>query len=78
MSDFSGRGEGGSLLARLRNEIKLAFERRDAKPLRLNAYAVTQLPPAARLAGHVVFVSSTSRPAYSDGAVWRYFDGSAV
>ncbi len=78
MTDFSGRGEGGPLLARLRNEIKQAFERRDAAPLRLNAYQPSTLPPPARLRGHVVFIETTARPAYSDGAAWRYMDGSAV
>jgi hypothetical protein len=78
VTDFVGRGEGGALLGRLRGEIKTALERRDASPVRLPTFAIANLPAAARLRGRVVFVESTARPAYSDGTVWRYFDGSAV
>lgn len=45
-------------------------------PVRLASYASGSLPTAD--AGAVIFVTGTNRPAYFDGAVWRYFDGTAV
>lgn len=58
---------------RLAEEIKRALEKVAADPPHLKVYSTASLPPAARLAGRAVLVAETMRPAYSDGATWRYF-----
>lgn len=67
---------------KLAEDVNQAFERLFSGPTPLKEYEAADLvagsPDATRLRMHVVGVRGTSKPAYSDGAVWRYFDGSAV
>lgn len=41
-------------------------------PRALPRYAIADLPDASLHEGSQVWIISTKRPAYSDGAVWRY------
>lgn len=44
----------------------------------LPAYSIAQLPSAAKNKYGQVYVTDTSKPAYSDGTAWKYADGAAV
>lgn len=67
---------------RLATSIERALEDRDrvpGKPYALGGpFDSSMLPDAEKCAGCAVYVSDQNAPAYSDGTVWRYFDGSAV
>ena len=41
-------------------------------------YAIAELPAADEHAGSDVFITDTSRPAYSDGTAWRYTSDEAL
>lgn len=62
----------------LREEIERRFELSAQGPARIKVYRIAQLPEAKRFRGAHVHVDDTNKPAWSDGTVWRYFDGSAV
>lgn len=78
MTQVGGDRRAARDVSLLREEVNRAFERQAARPTKLNIYATSKLPPAGRLRGCVVMVDETSRPAYSDGLVWRYFDATLV
>jgi len=67
---------------RLVEQIKRRFEEDGRAPRRLKAYRIAELAsrvPPARFTGSLVFIEDTARPAFSDGAAWRYVhDNSAV
>jgi hypothetical protein len=59
-------------------QVTDAIEAGSGAPVRLPRYASADLPGAGRYHGCLVHVTPTDRPAYSDGTVWRYLDGSVV
>lgn len=48
------------------------------KPQRLQKYASTALPNAGSYQGHLIYISTTNRVAYSDGTAWRYTSDEAL
>lgn len=48
------------------------------RPRPLAKYPSTGLPDATKFAGHLIYVSTTNRVAYSDGTDWRYTSDEAL
>lgn len=53
-------------------EAVLNVNERPRRPVPLPQYPSTGLPSAADWTGHLIFVTTTNRTAYSDGTNWRY------
>lgn len=48
------------------------------RPWPLAKYPGTGLPDATKYAGHLIYISTTNRVAYSDGTNWRYTSDEAL